>query len=150
MQRRARIALIATVTCVLLAGCSGGGGPSGPTPENPQTTVETPSKTLPDPLYRFELRGRNDSPVEVSIELSSVDNETTYYEKQFVLNPEALRDYSSRVEDRERFRATVSVANDSVTRVVGPDEGYSVWVQGRSAIDVHHLESDGTSGESSG
>lgn len=135
MQPRWRALLM--VACVLLAGC-GGSGTTGVTPENPQTTADPyASKTVPDPVYRLEVLGRSDSPVEVTVGLTSVDNETVYYENEFALPPDGLRDYSSHVENVSRFRATVSVANDSVTRVVGPDEGYAVWVQNRSSVTAY-------------
>jgi hypothetical protein len=127
------------VACVLLAGC-GGTGPTGVTPEDPQTTFEPTrtTETLSGPLYRLEVRNRHDGPVRATVRLSSVDNETTYYVSETTLNADALRDYSSRVEDRGEFRATVTVAEDSVSFVVGPDQGYTVAVQDHTEIDVHH------------
>lgn len=132
MSRRLPALLVAA--CVVLAGCSTTNAPK-PTPENPQTTLEpSTTKTVPDPPYRLELRGRSDSPVAVTVTLSSVDNETVYYENRLTLNPDDTRYFGSKVQNRSRFRATVSVANDSLSFVVGPDEGYSVWVQNRSSL----------------
>jgi hypothetical protein len=152
MEFRWRALLV--VACVLLAGC-GGTGPTGVTPENPQTTFEpgetdshtatgTPTKTLPEPLYRLELRNRDDGPVQTTVELTSVDNETTYYETETTLNADALRDYSSHVTDRGAFRATVTVAEESVSFVVGADQGYTVAVQNHTDIDVHHTRNAST------
>jgi len=148
VQPRWRALLV--VACVLLAGC-GGTGPTGVTPEDPQTTLEpsetereTATKTLPAPLYRLEVRNRHDGPVQATIELSSVDNETTHYVSETTLNADALRDYSHHVEDRGEFRATVTVAEDSVSFVVGPDQGYSIAVQNHTEIDVHHTRNAST------
>jgi major membrane immunogen (membrane-anchored lipoprotein) len=140
-MRRERIAVALTL-CVLLAGCGGTGGPPGETPKNPQTTVEaSTTKTIPDPVYRVELRGRNDEPVQVHVELTGVDNETVYYETTQTLEDGALRDYSSHVRNEGRIRVTVTVANDSLTQVVGPEEDYSIWVQNASSLDVYKLGS---------
>ena len=133
-----RWATVAVVACVLLAGCGGSDSPP-PTPENPQTTVDTPEKTLPDPLYRIEVRGRSDEPVRATVRLTSVDNETVYYETELLAGEGTLGDFSDYVENRTRFRATVSVHGDTVTRVVGPEEGYTFSVQNASDIDVHEL-----------
>jgi hypothetical protein len=144
---QARWLALPVVACVLLAGC-GGTGTTGVTPDDPQTTLETAdttAKTLPEPLYRLEVRNRLDGPVQATVELTSVDNETTYYVSETTLTDDALRDYSARVENRSEFRATVSVAEDSVSFVVGPDEGYSVWVQNRTDVDVHHTRDAGAS-----
>jgi hypothetical protein len=145
-MRRERIGAVALTLCVLLAGCGSGGAPPGETPKNPQTTVEasptkTNTKTIPDPIYRVELRGRSDEPVQVHVELTSVDNETTYYETTQTVQEGALRDYSSHVRDEGRIRVTVTVANDSLTQVVGPEEGYSIWVESASSLDSYKLGS---------
>jgi hypothetical protein len=121
---------------VLLAGC--GGSPPPATPENPQTTLEpSTTKTLPDPLYRLELRNRDDGPVQVEIELTHPENGSVFYESEQTLQSDALRDYSHRFPDDQRVRVTVRVAEDSVTRVIDPKEGYTIAVQNSSHIDVH-------------
>lgn len=152
-MRRKRIGAVALALCVLLAGCGGAGGPPRETPKNPQTTFEpSTAKTVSDPVYRVELRGRSDDPVEVRVVLSAVDNETTYYETTQTVEDDALRDYSSHVRDEGRFRVTVTVANDSLTQVVGPEEGYSIWVQNESSLDIYKLGSgeDGANGHRRG
>lgn len=148
MSRRLPVLVVAA--CVVLAGCATTNAHE-PTPENPQTTLEpSATKTVPDPPYRLELRGRSDDPVQVTVTLSSVDNETVYYENRLTLNPDGTRYFGSQVENRSRFRATVSVEGDSLSLVVGPDEGYSVWVQNRSALTSYESGGDGDDARSGG
>jgi len=141
VHRRRIASLLAVAAFVLLAGCGGSAGPS-PTPENPQTAVDTTEKTLPDPLYRVEVRGRSDDPVQATVRLTSVDNETVHYETELLAGEGTLKDYSEYVRNETRFRATVSVDGDTVTQVVGPDEGYVFSVQNASDIDVHERPDD--------